>query len=330
MRRAMLGVTIMVLALAVSGSVFERFLSPDRPADRAIINYLELAKSGRATSMDLANLGVLILEKGFPGDAEDYLLAALKLDKHNYEAAYRLGLVLQREGRDREATRYYKKTLKERPGYAQARFMLALAEERCGKREAAIHDYAKAYRYAPELANPLKNPLVYDSGLQAEAGLRHYEEAVRTSTLKVTEIDPAAIRRMMDASPNPRPQHGPGGVTPQVAPEKPQPQPGGPSSPTAAPARGAAPVIATPPAAQTSRPQLDVQPVTERVRIKRTPTPQPEELTPTPQPDSAESAPTPEPGSAEPGKNPEPDSTEPAPNPEPGSEEPKPTATPTR
>ena len=203
----------MVFAMTVRGSVFERFLSPDRPGDRAIIGYLELVKSGRASSMDLANLGVLILEKGFPGDAEDYLLAALKLDKHNYEAAYRLGLVLQREGRDREAVRYYKMTVKQRPGYAQALFMLALAEERCGRREDAIHDFAKAYRHAPELANPKKNPLVYDSNLQTEAILRHYEEEVRTTTFKVTEIDPAAIQRMMDIKP--QPDRGEGGNRPR-------------------------------------------------------------------------------------------------------------------
>ncbi len=201
MRRAILGIAAMTLALTATGAVFTRFLSPDRPADRAIMNYLELVKSGQASSMDLADLGVLILEKGFPGDAEDYLQAALKLDRHNYEAAYRLGLVLQREGHDREAIRYYKMTLKERRGYAQARFMLALAEERCGLRGEAIRDFAKSYRYAPQLADPAKNPLVLDSDLQTEATLRHYAEVVRTSTLKVTEIDPAAIRRMMEASP---------------------------------------------------------------------------------------------------------------------------------
>lgn len=201
MRRAMVGATVLILATAASGSVFERFLSPDRPADRAIMSYLALAKSGHASSMDLADLGVLIFEKGFPGDAEDYLRAALKLDKHNYEAAYRLGLVLQRQGRNREAVRYYKMTLKQRRGYAEARFMLAMAEERCGRREAAIRDYAKAYRYAPQLADPKKNPLVYDSHLQTEAVLRHYQESADTSTLPVTEIDPAAVRRMMEARP---------------------------------------------------------------------------------------------------------------------------------
>ncbi|OYV97207.1 MAG: hypothetical protein B7Z68_03995 [Acidobacteria bacterium 21-70-11] len=198
MRRAMVGATVLILATAASGSVFERFLSPDRPADRAIMSYLALAKSGHASSMDLADLGVLIFEKGFPGDAEDYLRAALKLDKHNYEAAYRLGLVLQRQGRNREAVRYYKMTLKQRRGYAEARFMLAMAEERCGRREAAIRDYAKAYRYAPQLADPKKNPLVYDSHLQTEAVLRHYQETV--PALQPTAA-PAAMSPAAPAAP---------------------------------------------------------------------------------------------------------------------------------
>jgi tetratricopeptide (TPR) repeat protein len=236
MRRVTFGVAAVILATAASGSVFERFLSPDRPADRAITNYLALAKSGRASSMDLANLGVLIFEKGFPGDAEDYLRAALKLDKHNYEAAYRLGLVLQREGHDREAVRYYKMTLKERRGYAQARFMLAMAEERCGRRAEAIRDYAKAYRNAPQLADPKKNPLVYDSDLQTEAAIRHYQETSATSTLEVTEIDPAEVRRMMEARPQATSDQA-NPVAPVVAP------PAAPAaSPAVAPAAPPAPV----------------------------------------------------------------------------------------
>jgi tetratricopeptide (TPR) repeat protein len=240
MRRVAFGVAVLILATAASGSVFERFLSPDRPADRAIMNYLALAKSGRASSMDLANLGVLIFEKGFPGDAEDYLRAALKLDKHNYEAAYRLGLVLQREGHDREAVRYYKMTLKERRGYAQARFMLAMAEERCGRRDDAIRDYAKAYRNAPQLADPRTNPLVLDSDLQTEAALRHYQETSATSTLEVTEIDPAEVRRMMEARPGATSDQA-NPVAPAVAPVV-APAVAPAAAPTVAPAAPPAPV----------------------------------------------------------------------------------------
>jgi tetratricopeptide (TPR) repeat protein len=177
--------------------VFERFLSPERPADRAIMNYMALEKAGKATSSDLANLGVLIFEKGFPRDAEHYLRQALKLDGDNYEAAYRLGLVLQHQGHDFKAMWYYKKTLRARPGYAQARFMLALAEERCGLRSAAIDDYMRAYRRAPDLANAELNPLVYDSDVQTEVAIRYYQQTVTASTLKVTPIDPASVRQMM-------------------------------------------------------------------------------------------------------------------------------------
>jgi tetratricopeptide (TPR) repeat protein len=197
MRRLIVGVLALTLAASAQGMVFERFLSPDRPADRTIMSYMALEKTGKATSTDLANLGVLILDKGFPRDAEHYLREALKLDGDNYEAAYRLGLVLQRQGRDLKAMRYYKRTLKARPGYAQARFMLALAEERCGRRDTAIRDYVRAYRHAPDLANPDLNPLVYDSRLQTEAALEYYREKAVTSTLKVTPIDPAAVRQMM-------------------------------------------------------------------------------------------------------------------------------------
>lgn len=235
MKRLIVGVLALAAAAYAPGMVFERFLSPDRPADRAIMSYMELERAGKATSTDLANLGVLILEKGFPGDAEEYLRRSLKLDKDNYEAAYRLGLVLQRQGHDLKAIRYYRKTLKARPGYAQARFMLALAEERCGLRSTAIDDYVRAYRHAPDLANPDLNPLVYDSHLQTEALLEYYQGKVVASTLKVTPIDQAAVRQMMQihaakeaphaAQPAPQPPSAPRALGGSPPPPQPTPTP---------------------------------------------------------------------------------------------------------
>jgi tetratricopeptide (TPR) repeat protein len=251
--------------------VFERFLSPDRPKDRAIMDYMALEQAGKATSTDLANLAVLILEKGFPNDAEHYLREALKLDEDNYEATYRLGLVLQRQGHNLKAARCYKKVLKARPGYAEARFMLALAEERCGLRDAAIDDYVRAYRHAPDLANPDVNPLVLDSHLQVEASLMYYQKSVEASTLKVTPIDPAAVRQMMQVN--------------AARSGTPVPEPVSQASPEPA----ARPAVQPQPAARTqATPQA--QPVTRQ----RPPTPRPETVpgapvpgppaTPTPQP----------------------------------------------
>lgn len=256
MRRLVFVAALVMIPAGAPGAVFERFLSPESPTDRVIMQYMQLEKEGKATSMDLANLGVLILEKGFVHDAEAYLRKALALDENNYEASYRLGLVLQRDGRDREAVRCYKHTVKLRPGYAQARFMLALAEERCGRRDAAIHDYVRAYRHAPSLADPLVNPLVYDSRLQTEAMLEHYRETVATTTLGVTEVDPEAVRRMLEALP-PEQRPIPPAVPPQpqgaAQPGTLQESPPGPTAVPPSPALGGTaprpgPRVAPPPA----------------------------------------------------------------------------------
>ncbi len=199
MKVLVLAITVAMLGGGVEAAVFERYLHADRPADRAILGYLERDRQGTATSRDLAELGVLLLAKGFPKDAERYLRKAIAKDRDNFEAIYRLGLVLQRQGAHRQAIRCYKKVVAMRPGHAYARFMLAMAEEQAGRRRAAIRDYAKAFRFTPELADYAKNPLLYDSKLQTEAQLVRYRQEVASATLAVTAIDPAAVARMMAA-----------------------------------------------------------------------------------------------------------------------------------
>lgn len=232
---------MLVAAVSSWAAVFERFLDPNVPRDRAILNYLELEKQGRATSNDLAELAVLLVEKGFPQDGERYLRKALKLDRKNVEARYRLGLVLQRLGKDRQAAREYRRVVKARPGFAEAQFMLGLALERSGQRRAAIRAYAKAYKHNPDLADPAKNPLVLDSGLQTQAQLRRYQREVTGATLKVRPLNPQTVRQMMLAKP-PEPTPAPS----PAAPETKTPAPKASSEPGA---RGLRTEIAPPPPA---------------------------------------------------------------------------------
>lgn len=201
MSRWLAVVVLMGLAPTAQPAPFERYLSADRPEDRAIMAYMELEKSGKATSMDLTEMAVLLVNKGFSHDAEDYLKAALKKDKHNFEAAYRLGLVMQRQGHYYRACHYYRRTLKERPGHGPARFMLALAQERSGRRWASINNYKRAYRHAPDLADPAKNPLVLESRLQSEALIETYQEKSRKVTHHVLPVDALAVQRMTLAVP---------------------------------------------------------------------------------------------------------------------------------
>jgi tetratricopeptide (TPR) repeat protein len=201
MSRWLAVVVLLGLAPTAQPAPFERYLSADRPEDRAIMAYMELDASGKATSMDLTEMAVLLVNKGFSHDAEDYLKAALKKDKHNFEAAYRLGLVLQRQGHYYRACHWYRRTLKERPGHGPARFMLALAQERAGRRWASINNYKRAYRHAPDLADPAKNPLVLESRLQTEALIKTYQEKSGKATHHVLPVDALAVQRMSLAVP---------------------------------------------------------------------------------------------------------------------------------
>jgi len=243
MRKLLVAVAFVWAGLAF-GAVFERFLDPNVPRDKAILGYLELEKQGKATATDLAELAVLLVEKGFPQDGERYLRKALRLDPKNVEARFRLGLVLQRLGKDRAAVREYRKVVKARPGYAEAQFMLALALERSGRRHAAVQAYAKAYKHNPQLADPARNPLLLDSKLQTQAQLLRYRREVAGATLQLKPIDPAAVQRMMLARP-PAPQvptkgkepAPPSAPKPQATPvpERPGPGPQAPKAPLAPP-----------------------------------------------------------------------------------------------
>jgi tetratricopeptide (TPR) repeat protein len=220
MKRCVVGLLVAALAASVSGGDLESTLSPDRPQDRAILNYLALANAETATAADLTELGVLLAATNRLSDAEHWLRKAVKADKHSFAAWYRLGLVQQRQGRSHDAAETFARALREQPEDPYARFMLALAEERCGSQSAAIADYARAFHVLPDLASPHHNPLVLDSTLQTEASLRYYLETVAAGTMPITVLDRAAVKAMMEARPAPAAK-----TKPETAagPEKPPP-----------------------------------------------------------------------------------------------------------
>jgi tetratricopeptide (TPR) repeat protein len=216
------GVVVMVtLAVGVAAARAEQGIAAaPGPEERAIAGYLQLEKEGKAGARDLAELGVLLAGKGETAAAESHLRAAVKKDKHDFDVIFRLALFLHREGRPREAVRYYSKALHERPD-PYARFMLALAEERCGRRRTAIRHYAEAFHARPELASPEKNPLVYYSDLVLEAQLARYHSEESQAGVDLSPLDPAAVRRMMEASPPaPAPQPTPAATAPAPPPPK--------------------------------------------------------------------------------------------------------------
>lgn len=210
MRRTWVVVAMVVWPALAGAAVFERFLAPDDPRDQAIARYLVKEREGRARPADLADMGLLLLEKGFPKDAERYLRKALKASPKNPDIAYRLGIVLQRQGKDRAAARVYGRVVAWEPGFAPAQFMLALAYERMGHRRAAIRHYAQAYRHYPQLADPKHNPLVLTSRLQVEATMVHYQRVSREESFWIGYMDPETVKAMqLIAAPPRRPAAAP-------------------------------------------------------------------------------------------------------------------------
>lgn len=198
-----IAVMMAVCAATAPAAVFERFLAPDDPRDQAIARYLAKEKEGRARPADLADMGLLLLEKGFPKDAERYLGKALKASPKNPNIAYRLGIVQQRQGKERAAARTYARVIAWEPGFAPAQFMLGLAHERMGHRRTAIRHYVTAYRHYPQLADPKHNPLVLTSRLQLEARMEHYNRVIREDSFWIGYMDPETVKAMQLITPRP-------------------------------------------------------------------------------------------------------------------------------
>jgi tetratricopeptide (TPR) repeat protein len=215
MRRWTVAVLAALLASAAAASDLKATLSADKPEDRAILRYLERAEAKTATSAELTELGVLLASTARLADAEHWLREAVKLDKHSFAAAYRLGLVQQRQGNCSDAARSFAHALREKPDDPYARFMLAVSEERCGRPERAIDDYAMAYAVMPELADAEKNPLVLDSRVQTEASLAAYGKRTGGETFPLSAVDPDAVKAMMAVEPpaTPAPTLEPGTTT---------------------------------------------------------------------------------------------------------------------
>jgi tetratricopeptide (TPR) repeat protein len=122
-------------------------------------------------------LGALLVQKGFPNDAEREFERAIDNDGDYFPAWYNLGLVRASKGDDGGARRAFRRTVAKKPGHAQALFQLGLMEEKAHHTDRAVEYYAKAYTINPQLMEPRVNPRVLDSRLMHLALIRMYPTA---------------------------------------------------------------------------------------------------------------------------------------------------------
>ena len=188
---------------------YAKYLNTGSSLDAQITSTLEALRQNPNSPALHNELGSLLVQKGFPKDAEREFERAVNLDGNYYPAWYNLGLVRASAGDDSGARRAFYKTIAEKPGHAIALFQLGLIEEKRKNTDKAVALYAKAYTINQALLDVDVNPRVLDSHLTHLAMIKMYEKTQARRSMQFqgrpadyTEAEP----KPEAASPEARPQ----------------------------------------------------------------------------------------------------------------------------
>ena len=160
-------------------------------------------------------LGTLLVEKGFPKDAEREFERAVNANRRYYPAWYNLGLVRSSHDDELGAHRAFARTVALKPGHAAALFQLGLVEEKRQHTDRAVGYYAKAYSINPTLLDIDVNPRILDSKLTSLALLKMYP--ARHARMSTQFQGSVPIQRDPQPQPAPSPQPAPQQIVPPAA-----------------------------------------------------------------------------------------------------------------
>jgi tetratricopeptide (TPR) repeat protein len=160
------------------GQIFyTKYLNPQAsPLDARIQRDLDSLRANPDQPGVHNDLGMALLQRSFPKDAEVEFERAVANDKTFYPAWYNLGLVRQSRGETEGAQKAYERAVEYRPGHALALFQLGLLAERNGNSTAAINYYAKAILINHQLLDIHSNPRILDSKLIDLAMIKAYPD----------------------------------------------------------------------------------------------------------------------------------------------------------
>ena len=162
----------------------EKYLDPANPLDAQIENDFNALRANPNAANVHNELGQLLLQKGFPKDAELEFERAVNADAHLYAAWYNLGLVRASRGDYPGARFAFNRTVHYKPGHAAALFQLGLMEERRHNTDAAIDYYARAFAINHALLD-VREGKRKPRNLDVEASLHAYLEFVEIVTNEV-------------------------------------------------------------------------------------------------------------------------------------------------
>jgi tetratricopeptide (TPR) repeat protein len=183
----------------------EKYLDPQNSALDAQIQRTIEGLRALPNSAALHNqLGQLLVQKGFPKDAEREFERAVDADRHFYPAWYNLGLL--RMARDNRVGAHvaFLSTVRNKPGHAQALFQLGLIEEQRNHPTAAIDYYAKAFLINHTLLDVRVNPRILDSKLVDLTLIRMYPKDHARASMRFVGTPSGYTQQNLEA-PSPQP-----------------------------------------------------------------------------------------------------------------------------
>jgi len=152
----------------------QKYLDPNNPLDAQIQRTIDALRV-RPDSAALHNqLGQLLVQKGFPKDAEREFERAVDADNHFYPAWYNLGLLRMARGNYTGAHVAFLSTVHYKPGHSAALFQLGLMEEKAQHTQEAVDLYAKAFSINHALLDVRVNPRILDAKLVDLALIKLY------------------------------------------------------------------------------------------------------------------------------------------------------------
>jgi len=163
---------------------YAKYLNTGSALDAQIKRTLEGLLADPKNAQLHNELGALLVQKGFPKDAERELERAVNADKRYYAAWYNLGLVRASHGDEGGARRAFERTVHYKPGHPMALFQLGLIEEKLKHTDRAVELYAKALSINPALIEPEVNPRVLDTKLIHRALIAMYGKEHAKETMQ--------------------------------------------------------------------------------------------------------------------------------------------------
>ncbi len=163
---------------------YAKYLNTGSHLDAAISRALDDVRANPNSAAAHNELGMLLVQKGFPKDAEREFERAINANGDFYPAWYNLGVVRANRGDESGATRAFYRTVHYKPGHGEALFQLGLIEEKREHLDKAVKLYAKAYKINPSLLSVRVNPRILDSKLTHLALIelypaKHWKESIQ-------------------------------------------------------------------------------------------------------------------------------------------------------